>query len=178
MNSEQRTANNDMNSLKDKIFSDCKEALRQKDELKVSTLRLLAAAFLNREKEKRQKIAKTEEGLSEKGLIEKSQLSDEEILEVIISEIKKRKESISEFKKGKRQDLVQKETEELEVLKKYLPKQLSSEELKQLINNAIKETGGKEMKDMGKVMGVLMSKIKGRTDASQAAEFVREILSQ
>lgn len=165
-------------SLKDKITADLKNVLKEKNEIRVQTLRLLNSAILNREKEKRHKIAKQENDLLEKELQEKSELTDEEVLEVIASEAKKRKEAILEFKKGERHDLVKKETEELKILEKYLPAKLSNEELKKLINNAIKETGAKDMKDMGRVMGALMPKIKGRAEASQAAQLVREMLSQ
>ena len=167
-----------MLSFKEKIQSDFKKALKEKDRVKISTLRLLQAAILAQEKVKRQRIAKIKKGLSEKELQEKSCLSDEEILEVLTSEIKKRKEAIKEFEKGKREDLVQKETKELEILKRYLPEQLSEEELKQLINNVIKETGAKDPKDIGKVMGALIPKIKGRADPSQAVQIVKEMLSQ
>lgn len=164
--------------LKDKITADLKEALKEKDKTRVLTLRLLRAAFLDSEKKKRQKIAKKEEGLSEEKLQEKSQLSDEEILEAVASEAKKRKEAIAEFERGGRKDLVKKETEELKILEKYLPEQLSNEDLKKIINETIKQVGAKEPRDIGKVMGILVPKIKGRADTGQAAQMVKEILSQ
>jgi hypothetical protein len=167
-----------MTSLKEKIQSDFKKALKVKNKAEISTLRLLSAAILTREKEKRQKIAKTEQGLSEKELQEKSQLSDEEVLEVLSSEAKKRKEAIQEFEKGGRGDLVQKEKAELKILEKYLPEQLSDEELRDLVQNIIKETGASTLKDLGKVMAVLMPKIKGRADGSRVAKLVREILTK
>lgn len=100
--------------LKDTIKDDINNALKEGDEVKCSTLRMLLAAVLNKEKEKKYKIYK-------EGLDEKEELTDEEIIDVISSEAKKRKEAITEFEKGDRQDLVKKEKAELEILKKYLP---------------------------------------------------------
>ena len=98
------------------------------------------------------------------------------MLEVISSEVKKHKESISGFEKGERQDLVEKEKRELEILQKYLPEQISEEEIKEIAKEAIQETGAKEIKDMGKVMADIMPKIKGRADGSQASKIVKELL--
>lgn len=122
-----------MSLLQGKICEDLKQALKARNLPMVQTLRLLNAAILNREKEKRQKIAEAEKNDREEQLQQKSRLSDEEIQAVIFSEIKKRKEAIPLFEKGKRLDLVEKETEEMEILQHYLPEQISDEELKELV---------------------------------------------
>lgn len=167
-----------MSHLKEKILADFKKALEERDELKIATLRLLKAEILNKEKEKRYKVAKKEKGLSEEELQEKSQLFDEELLEVLTSEVKKRKEAIESFRIGGREDLVKKEEKELEILKSYLPAELSEEALKKLISEAIKIVGAQGEKDFGRVMNILVPKIKGRTDIGQAAKIVREMLSK
>jgi uncharacterized protein YqeY len=165
-------------SLKEKIDEDLKRAMKEKKEREVSTLRLLKAAIFDREKEKRYKISKEKEELKEEELEKESQLSDEEIIEVIHSEIKKRKEAILEFEKGKREDLVKKEKEEIEILKNYLPEQLSEKEIEKLAKEIIEKVGAKDIKDMGKVMKELMPKVKGRADGALVSKIVKELLSK
>jgi len=152
--------------LKEKIKLNLNSSLREKKTLAVSVLRQLLAAILNKEKEKR---FKTKE---EKDV----QLTDEELIEVISSEVKKRRESILEFEKGKRQDLVEKEKKELEILEKYLPEQLSEEEIRKLTKEAIEKTDVREIKNMGKVMAELMPKIKGRAEGALVSKIVKELL--
>jgi uncharacterized protein YqeY len=161
--------------LKKKIYEDLKKALFEKKDTEVSVLRLLNSSILNKEKEKRYKISLKKDNVAD--LDKASVLGDEEILEVIISEVKKRKEAIIEFEKGNRKDLADKEKKELEILKKYLPEQLSEEEIKELAKEAIKKVGAKEIKDMGKVMAQLMPKVKGRADGSLVSKIVKELLS-
>jgi len=110
--------------LKEKIQEDLNSALKEKKELEVSVLRLLLSAIFNKEKEKRYKLSKEKPELKEEELEKESELTDEKVIDVISSEIKKRKESILEFEKGKRMDLVEKEKAEMEVLQKYLPKEV------------------------------------------------------
>ncbi len=153
--------------LKTKIQQNLNSALKEKKELEVSVLRQILAAVLNKEKEKRFK-SKKEEDVS---------LTEEEITDVVSSEAKKRREAIVEFAKGKRQDLVEKEKKELEILEKYLPEQLSEEEIRKLVKEAIESAGAKEIKDMGKVMAELMPKTKGRADNSLVSRIVRELLT-
>jgi len=109
--------------LKSKIEEDFKSALKEKKEIEVSTLRMLKAAVFNKEKEKRYKLSKEKPDLNGEELEKESQLRDEEVIEVISSEIKKRKESILEFEKGKREDLIKKEKVEMKILQSYLPEQ-------------------------------------------------------
>jgi len=163
-------------NLKGKIQNDLQGAVKNREELKSSVLRLLLAAVFNKEKEKRYKLSKEKPELNEKDLEEKSQLNDEEVIDVIFSEAKKRKESIGEFEKGKRTDLVEKEKKELEILEKYLPEQFSEEELKKIIKEAIEKTGAKNIKDIGKVMAELMPKIKGKADGGSVGKIVKELL--
>jgi hypothetical protein len=164
-------------SLKGKIQEDLKEAIRNEEELKVLVLRQLSAAILNKEKEKRFKISKGKEDVSETDLGKESQLTDEEVIEVISSEAKKRKEAIGEFEKGERQDLVDKEKRELAVLQKYLPEQLSEEEIRQLAEKTIEKVGAKEIKDMGKVMAELMPKVKGKAEGAFVSKIVKDLLT-
>jgi uncharacterized protein YqeY len=166
-----------MAALKKKIQNDLTQATKKKEALPTSALRMLSAAILNKEKEKRYKIIKAEPELAEKELVEKSQLTDEEVIEVISSEVKKRKESILEFEKGGRQDLAEKEKKEIEVLKKYLPEQLSEEEIKKLVEVAIEKVEAKEPKDMGKIMQELMPQVKGKAEGSVVSKIVKELLT-
>ena len=165
-----------MKNIKEKIQQDFKKALKEKNKTEISTLRMLNAATLNREKEKRYKISKENPDWKEKELGKESQLTEDELIEVISSEVKKRKEAISEFEKGKREDLAQKERKEMEILKRYLPEQISGEEIKKMAKEAITEVGAESPKDMGKVMGVLMPKMKGKAEGSVISKIVRELL--
>lgn len=163
--------------LKKIIQGDLIKSLKDRNEIASGTLRMLSAAILNKEKEKRARIAKELAGAKEEDLKKKSELRDEEIIEVVASEVKKRKEAALEFEKGKRDDLVKKEKAEIEILKKYLPEQLSEEELNILIKEAIEKVGAKEARDIGKVMAELMPKIKGKADAGKVSRIVKELLS-
>jgi uncharacterized protein YqeY len=156
----------------EQIKEDLNKALKGKDALAQSVLRLLIAEIQNKQKEKRYKIFK--EGMNEKELEEKTKLNEEEIGAVIFQEAKKRKDSIREFEKGHRDDLVQKEKAELSFLEGYLPKQLTEDEIKKQVQEFIKETGEKEF---GKVMSALMSKNKGRIDGALLSQVVRSELS-
>jgi len=163
--------------LKQRIQQNLKDALKEKREIELSTLRLVLALILNREKEKRYKIAKEKPGLEEKELEKESQLTDEEIIKVVFSETKKRKDAIVEFEKGGRTDLVEQGKKEIEILRKYLPEQPSEEEIKKLARETIKQIGAKDMKDMGRVMGNLMPKVEGRTEGGTVSKIVKELLT-
>ncbi|KPJ57469.1 hypothetical protein AMJ49_00885 [Parcubacteria bacterium DG_74_2] len=163
--------------LKEKIQKSLTEAMREKKEIEVSALRLVLNTIFNREKEKRYKIAKENPEKTKEELEKESQLTDEEIINALFSEIKKRKESILEFEKGKRMDLVEREKKEIEVLQKYLPEQISEEEIKKLAQKVIEKVGAKELKNMGKVMSELMPKLKGKAEGDKIAKIVRELLS-
>ncbi len=148
--------------LKDKIQEDLKQAMLAKEVEKLSTIRMLKSALQYFE------IQKGGAGY---------QATDEDVIDVIGKEIKKRRESIEMFEKGGRQELADKEKLELEILQTYLPEQMTEEEVQVLVNEAITQTGAKTMQDMGKVMGALMPKVKGKADASIISNLVRQKLS-
>lgn len=182
-------------SLKDKIQEDLKSALKEKMEREVSVLRLLSAAIFNKEKEKRYKLSKRKseaelekmgkESEEAKKLEKESVLIDEEVIEVIFSEIKKRKEAIllarrslgEGGEKEKIENFINKEQQEIGVLQKYLPEQLPEEEIKKLAKEIIEKVGAKEPRDLGKVMAELMPKVKGKADSSLVSKIVKELLA-
>lgn len=166
-----------MATMRQKIQDDLTAALKDKKELELSVLRLLNSAIVNKEKTKRYKISKEKPELIESELEKESQLTDEETLEVISSETKKRKEAILLFEKGQRMELAEKEKKEAAILEKYLPEQLSEEEIKKLAKEAIQKTGVKEMKDMGKIMAELMPKVKGKADGGLVSKIIKDLLN-
>ena len=147
-------------NLKEKLNEDMRKALRKKDALRLSTIRLLLAAIKNLE------IAKGKD----------KELKESDLLGALSSEAKKRKEAIEGYKRGQREELVEKETKELEIIKEYLPEELSPEELEKIIEETIEEVGARDLKDMGKVMGAIMGKVKGRADGKVVNQMVRERL--
>jgi uncharacterized protein YqeY len=165
-------------SLKEKIQQDLTTSLKEKKELELSVLRMLNAAIVNKEKTKRYKISKEKPDLNESGLEKESGLSDEEVMEVISSEVKKRNEAALEFEKGKRQELAEKEKKEAKILEQYLPEQLPEEEIMKMAKEAVEKTAAKEMKDMGRVMAELMPRVKGRADGGLISKIVKELLGQ
>lgn len=146
-------------SLQDQLLAEMNKAAKARDRIKLSTIRLIRSAIKNKEIEKRKP------------------LEDEEILKVISSMIRQRGESIQQFRKGGREDLVKKEEAELMILQSFLPEQLSEEQIKKLIDEVLKETEATTFKDMGKVMRTLMPKIAGRADGAKVNQMVREKLS-
>lgn len=166
-----------MANLKRQIQEDLKAALKKKEEIKVSAIRMLNAAISNKEIEKRSKLSRQKPELKSEELAEQSILTDEETIETIVSESKKRKEAIAGFEKGGRADLVEKEKRELEILKKYLPEQLPEEEIRKIVKDIIQKTEAASIKDMGKVMAGLMPKVKGRADGFLVSKIVKESLS-
>lgn len=146
--------------LEDKILNDYKEAMKNKDTLKASTLSFLRAQFMNLAIEKRKKL-----------------LDDIDAIAAIKKQIKQHLDSIEQFKQGNRQDLVDKETKELEILKSYLPPELPVEEIKKIIEEAIAVTGAQDMKDMGKVIKETNTKVAGRADGKLVSDLVKERLS-
>ena len=160
--------------LQEKINGDIKKAMIEKNELLLLVLRGINASIKNKEIEKRTKLSKTEKDL--KKLEELCKLSNEEVIDVISSEAKKRRDSIVEFEKGGRQDLVDKETKELEIIKTYLPEQMSEEVIKDIIKRAIEEIKAIGPKDTGKVMAAIMPQVKGKADGSMVSRIVGELL--
>lgn len=147
--------------IQDTIKNDLIAALKERDEVKVSTLRMVQAAIKNKEIE----LKKREQGLN-----------DEELMDVLAKEAKKRKDAMEAYQKGKRDDLVKKESTELAIIESYLPKKLTEEEIKREVAIVIDETGANNIKDMGKVIGTLMARHKGKVDGTQASEIVKKML--
>ena len=144
--------------LRDKIDADTKDALKSGAKDKLSTLRMLNAALKNKQIDKRRP------------------LTEEEVIETVRSLIKQRKDSIEQFAKGGRQDLVDKETAEIVVLEAYLPQQLAREELEVMVRDAISQTGAQGARDMGKVMKALIPMVGGRADGKLVSELVKNAL--
>ena len=164
--------------LKQQIKNAVNEALKSGDQLSSGTLRMLLASILTKEKDKRYKIATDKPDTTEENLVKESELTDEQILEVITSEIKKRRDAIFLYEQGKRPELAEKEQNEIKVLQKYLPEQLNPEEIKKLVEESIAKVGAKEIKDMGKVMADLNPKVKGKAEGGEVSRIVKELLSK
>lgn len=147
--------------LREQLAADLKDAMRSGDETRKSTLRLLRAAIVNAEKEK---------GASE--------LTDEDVQRVIAQQAKQRRDSIAEFEKAGRDDLVAQEQAELDVIMEYLPRQLTEEEIEAAARAKIEEVGATSMAEMGDVMGPLMSEIGDQADGRKVSEIVRRLLSE
>ncbi|OGN02106.1 MAG: hypothetical protein A2655_00065 [Candidatus Yanofskybacteria bacterium RIFCSPHIGHO2_01_FULL_43_42] len=161
--------------LKEKIQQNMKEAMKAGDAVRRLVLSLLQSAIKNKELEKRSKLSKT--GADADKLEELSLLSDEEIIDVISSEVKKRKESIESYENAGREELARKERDELAILMEYMPEQMSEDEIREEAKKAIAEIGAKDIKEMGKVLGALMPKLKGRADGQTVSKIVKEELS-
>ncbi|MEK7595783.1 MAG: GatB/YqeY domain-containing protein [Patescibacteria group bacterium] len=150
-----------MSPLLEKLKVDLLEAQKKRDGLLVSTLRYLLSFVKNREIELRPL---------------NKELTDDEVVSVIAKQIKQRRESIEEFQKGGRQNLVDKEKSELAILETYLPKQLSDEEIVLVVDEAVSQSGAKSVSDMGKVMGLITPKLKGRADMAKVSNLVKSKL--
>jgi hypothetical protein len=149
-----------MAMLEEKIFNDYREAMKTRDTLKSSVLSFLRADMLNQATAKK-----------------KNKLDDPEIVVVIKKQIKQRQDSIEQFTKGSRPEMAEKEKKELEILKVYLPPELSVEQIKVLIEEAIISTGSSGIKDMGRLMKELTVKIAGGSDGKVVSDLVRQRLS-
>ena len=145
-------------SLMEKLTADMKEAMKQGEKERLSVIRLVRGAVRQAE------------------IDGKKILSDDEVIGVITKEVKMRRDSIEEFERGKRADLVKKAEAEISLLMPYLPSQLSIDEVKKIVEEAVAEVGATTAKDMGKVMGALMPRVKGRADGKLVNEIVRSIL--
>ena len=146
-------------TYKEEINESLKRALKEKDALRVSVLRMLLSALGYKEVEKRKP------------------LTQEEFYGVVKTMMKQHVESIESFKKGQRQDLVEKEENELRILKEFEPAQMSEEEMAQEVDNVIETLGARDQKDMGRVMKVLMEKLASRVDGKVLSQMVRNRLS-
>lgn len=146
--------------LLDQIQTDLKNAQLSRDEIKVSTLRLLLSEIKNKE------------------IAEGGSLSDEDVVSVVQREAKKRTEAAAGFRAGDREDSALKEESEAKVLENYLPVQLNNEELTKMVEEAINEMGASSLADMGKVMGAVMGKVKGRAGGTTVSNLVKERLTK
>ena len=146
-------------SIKDTLTNDMKEAMKAKEKDRLAVIRMVRGAIKQIE------------------IDSKKELDDEAVIGVISKEVKMRKDSVEEFKKGGREDLVAKTEAEIAVLMPYLPQQLSEDEIRSLVQAAVEQVGTSSPKDMGKVMGVLMPKVKGRADGKLVNTIVKEALN-
>ncbi|WP_022846944.1 MULTISPECIES: GatB/YqeY domain-containing protein [unclassified Desulfurobacterium] len=145
--------------LKERLIKDMKEAMKARDKVKLSTIRMINSLIKNAEIDKR------------------GELTDEEIVSLLQKYAKQRRESIELYEKGGRQDLVEKEKAELAIVESYLPEQMSEDEIRRIVEEAIAGTGASSPKDLGKVMKVVMPKVKGKADGSVVNRIARELLS-
>lgn len=163
-------------SLKDTIKEDMKVAFKAGDTAIRSTLVMMLAVIQNRELEKRAKLMKGG-ATSEADVAAQSLLSDEETIDAISSELKKRRDSATQYEAAGRPELAAQERSEADILMKYMPEQLSEDAVKTLITEAIAATGAAGIKDMGRVMGAVAPKTKGKFDGARVNELVKEALS-
>jgi uncharacterized protein len=146
-------------TIKARISEDMKTAMRSQDKERLGTIRLILAAFKQREVD------------------ERITLTDEQILTILDKMVKQRRESVAQYQAGNRNELAEKELAEITVIQDYLPSQLTAEEIDNLIKQAIQETGAASARDMGKVMGLLKPQIQGRADMTAVSNKVKETLS-
>ena len=145
--------------MRQRILDDIITAMKNKDKETLTVLRMVKGAIQLEEIDK------------------KAELKDDEVIGVISKQIKTRKESIIEFEKGNRQDLIDQANKEIEILNVYMPEQLSDEEVNKIIDSAFDKVNPSTMSDMGKIMGVLTPELKGKADMSAVSKKVREKLS-
>jgi len=150
-------------ALKERINDDLKAVLKAGKAFEAGVLRLINASLKNREIEKR-------------GKGDANELSEEEVIEIIAREAKKRKESIKLYSEGGREELAKTEQDELAVIEQYLPKQMPREEVETKVKEIVKQLGATNKKEFGKVMGSVMKELKGKTDASVVSEILKGLL--
>ncbi|MDP3901186.1 MAG: GatB/YqeY domain-containing protein [bacterium] len=161
--------------IEDTIRQETREAMKNRDEVRLLVLRMLISSLVSKEKEKRYELSK--QGKEGRDLEASAQLTDEEVMAVVSSEAKKRRESAAAFEKGGRKELADKEREELKVLEAHLPAQMSEEEIRAEVAKAIGASGALGPQDMGKVMTQLMGSLKGRADGALVSKIVKELLA-
>ena len=144
--------------LKEQLNEDMKQAMRAKDKNRLSAIRMVRGAVRDKE------------------INSQAELDDDGVLEVIASQIKKRKDALEQLRQSNRDDLVGAEIEQINILQEFLPAQLSEEEIETVVINAIEELGATSMRDMGKVMGKLVPQLRGKVDNSVVSQIVRQKL--
>lgn len=152
-------------SIIDRLKEDLKAAMRAKDKVRLRTLRSLRSALKNKEIDQRQEGTETV-------------LSEQDQLAVLRRQANQRKDSIEQYEEAGREDLVQKEREELAVLEEYMPEQMSDDELRDRLQAIVDDVGASSMGDMGPVMGRAMSELRGRVDGSRVQEMVQQLLRE
>lgn len=145
-------------SLKERLLEDMKTAMRDKDVIRKNTVQLARAAVLQVEKDNR------------------ITLDDDGVVEIIAKEVKKRRDSLPEYEKSGRQDLIDNLKSEINVLLQYLPQQLTEQELEEIVREAVNETGASSAKDIGKVMKAVLPKVKGRADGGMINQIVKKVI--
>lgn len=145
-------------SLKEQLFADLKTAMKEKDTLRKDTIQLIRSGVLQIEKDN------------------KVELDDEGVLDVISKQLKLRRDSLPDYVKSGREDLIEKLNKEIEVLLSYLPEQLNEDEIKKIVEEAVAGIGAASIKDMGKVMAAITPKVKGRADMKLVGGFVKKML--
>ena len=145
--------------MREKILNDLKEAMKAQDKVTLAVIRMVKGAMQMEE------------------LNKKKELDDDEVIALIAKQIKTRKESITEFEKGNRQDLIDATNAEIEILNKYMPEQLSSEEVNKIIDEIFVEVKPVSMRDMGKIMGLANAKLKGRADMGEVSSIIKNKLN-
>lgn len=146
-------------SLKERLMADLKDAMKSKDKLRKDVITMVRAS------------------IKQKEVDERIEIDDSDITDIIAKQVKEKRASIDDFKKGNREDLVDQTEKEIEILLDYLPKQLSEDELHSIIQETIDENGITSMKDIGKLMKNVMPKVKGRADGNMVNKIAREILN-
>ncbi|MGN1115727.1 MAG: GatB/YqeY domain-containing protein [Candidatus Ornithomonoglobus sp.] len=146
-------------TIKEKLKEDLKTAMKEKDTVRKNVVQLIKAGVLQVEKDK------------------KVTLDDEGVIDVIAKQLKQRRDSLPDYEKSGREDLIAQLKREMELLMEYLPAQLSREELVEIVAKAVKDTGASTVKDMGKIMAAVMPQTKGRADGKEINKIARELLS-
>lgn len=145
--------------MRNQILEDLKKAMKNQDKETLAVIRMVKGAIQMEE------------------LNKKKELTDDEVIGIIAKQIKTRKESIVEFEKGAREDLIEKTKSEIKILEKYLPKQLTLEEVTKIIDEVFEEVKPESMKDMGKIMGKITPKVKGKYDMGEISKLIKEKLN-
>lgn len=145
-------------SIKDQLTEDMKQAMKAHDKVALETIRMARANIKNVE------------------INDKKELTEDEVIAVLMKEVKMRQDSLAEFEKANRSDLIEQAKAEIEVLQKYLPKAMEDDELEALVKEVISETGSASMKDMGKVMPKVIAKAGGRADGKRINAMVKQLL--
>lgn len=145
-------------ALKEQLFADLKTAMKEKDTIRKDTIQLIRSGILQVEKDN------------------KIELGDDDIIDVIAKQLKSRRDSLPDFEKSGRTDLIERLNKEIEILLNYLPEQLSESDIQKMVEDTVNELGVSSMKDMGKVMAAITPRVKGRADNKVVSNFVKQML--